>query len=207
MKIIKKYFPDLSTEQENQLSNLELIYKRWNSKINVISRKSIKDINTHHILHSLSIVKIIKFRKDSKIMDLGTGGGFPGIPLAIMNPQANFILIDSTRKKIKVVKEVCDLIKIKNIEAHHMRAEHIDEKFDFIISRGVTQMNKFIKLTQNKFNHEHKNNLENGIIYLKGGDLKIELNNIQHTSYDIADFFKEDFFLSKKIIHISKNEL
>ena len=207
MKIIKKYFPDLSTEQENQLSNLELIYKRWNSKINVISRKSIKDINTHHILHSLSIVKIIKFRKDSKIMDLGTGGGFPGIPLAIMNPQANFILIDSIRKKIKVVKEVCDLIKIKNIEAHHMRAEHIDEKFDFIISRGVTQMNKFIKLTQNKFNHEHKNNLENGIIYLKGGDLKIELNNIQHTSYDIADFFKEDFFLSKKIIHISKNEL
>lgn len=207
MKIIKKYFPDLSTEQENQLSNLELIYKKWNSKINVISRKSIKDINTHHILHSLSIVKIIKFRKDSKIMDLGTGGGFPGIPLAIMNPQANFILIDSIRKKIKVVKEVCDLIKIKNIEAHHMRAEDIDEKFDFIISRGVTQMNKFIKLTQNKFNHKHKNNLENGIIYLKGGDLKIELNNIQHTSYDIADFFKEDFFLSKKIIHISKNEL
>ncbi len=202
MQVIKKYFKDLTSEQYNQFSNLPALYNYWNKKINVISRKDIQHIEIHHILHSLSIAKVIDFKDKTSILDVGTGGGFPGIPLAILYPKCNFILIDSVAKKIKVVDNIIEEIGLKNSTTLNLRVENLNQKFDFIVSRAVTNMSKFKRYVKGKIIKEQNNNLNNGILYLKGGDLVQELHNIEHKIYNISDFFDEKFFDSKKIIHI-----
>ena len=202
MHIIQKYFKNLTENQYHQLSKLPNLYNFWNEKINVISRKDIKDIEIHHILHSLSIAKAIDFKDKTKILDIGTGGGFPGIPLAILFPKCNFILIDSIKKKIKVVNNIIDEIGLQNTIALDLRAENLNQKFDFIVSRAVTNMSKFKSYTKGKINKKQNNKLKNGILYLKGGNLDQELYNLKHKAYNISDFFNESFFDSKKIIYI-----
>ena len=203
MQIINKYFPDLTDNQIKQFSNLQYLYEHWNSKINVISRKNIDTLYTNHILHSLAIAKVIKFEKGTKILDIGTGGGFPGIPLAILFPEVDFLLVDSIGKKIKVVNEVSSAIGLTNVSTLHERAENIKETFDFIVSRAVTNMTDFKKWVKGKFNNTHNNTLNNGIFYLKGGDLSEELKGIPHIKHEIADLFEEEFFKTKKVICIS----
>ena len=202
MQIIHKYFPDLSEKQIKQFTALQELYEHWNSQINVISRRTISELYLHHVLHSLSIAKVIAFEKGTKILDIGTGGGFPGIPLAILFPQADFLLVDSIGKKIKVVDEVISAIGLSNVRTMHERSEKINEKFDFVVSRAVTNMTDFKEWVKGKFNKKHSNKLKNGILYLKGGDLSEELRGISHTKYDISDFFTEDFFETKKVIYI-----
>lgn len=202
MQIIKKYFKDLTELQYNQIAKLPILYKYWNEKINVISRKDIKDIETHHILHSLSIGKIINFKDKTKILDIGTGGGFPGIPLAILYPKCNFVLVDSIGKKIKVVNNIIEEIGVKNCIALNLRAENLDQKFDFIVSRAVTNMSKFKRYASGKINTKQKNKIKNGILYLMGGDLDKELSKIEYKTYNISDYFDESFFKTKKIIHV-----
>ena len=202
MELIQKYFTLLTKKQINQFSQLQELYAYWNSKINVISRKNIDALYTNHVLHSLAIAKFIKFKHGTSILDVGTGGGFPGIPLAILFPNVNFLLVDSIGKKIKVVNEISKSIGLSNIKTKHERAENIKEKFDFIISRAVTNMNKFKKISKGKIKKEKKNTISNGIIYLKGGDLSEEMKGISHESLDINIFFEEDFFISKKIIYV-----
>ncbi|MAO34089.1 MAG: 16S rRNA (guanine(527)-N(7))-methyltransferase RsmG [Flavobacteriales bacterium] len=203
MQIILKYFPELSDRQVKQFSELQALYEYWNSQINVISRKDISEIYKNHILHSLAIAKIICFKNGTKILDVGTGGGFPGIPLAILFPDVNFLLVDSIGKKIKVVKEISTCIGLKNIRYQKERVENINETFDFVVSRAVTNMTEFQKWVKGKFSKIHNNILKNGILYLKGGDLLDELKGIDHEQYEIADFFYEDFFHSKKVVYIS----
>ena len=203
MQIIHKYFPDLTEKQIKQFADLQPLYEHWNAQINVISRKNMDTIYTNHILHSLAIAKVIQFEKGTKILDIGTGGGFPGIPLAILFPEADFLLVDSIGKKIKVVNEVSNAIGLTNVRTLHERAENIKENFDFIVSRAVTNMTDFKKWVKGKFNKSHNNTLNNGILYLKGGDLSEELKGISHQQYNIADFFKEDFFETKKVVYIS----
>jgi len=203
MQIINKYFPDLTDNQIKQFSNLQYLYEHWNSKINVISRKNIDTLYTNHILHSLAIAKVIQFKKGTKILDIGTGGGFPGIPLAILFPEVDFLLVDSIGKKIKVVNEVSSAIGLTNVSTLHERAENIKETFDFIVSRAVTNMTDFKKWVKGKFNNTHNNTLNNGIFYLKGGDLSEELKGIPHIKHEIADLFEEEFFKTKKVIYIS----
>jgi len=203
MQIILKYFPDLTEKQVQQFTDLQNLYKHWNAQINVISRKSIDELYLSHVLHSLAIAKIIQFEKGTKILDIGTGGGFPGIPLAILFPEVEFLLVDSIGKKIKVVKEVSSAIGLTNIRTMHERAENIKDTFDFVVSRAVTNMTDFKKWVKGKFNKKHNNSLKNGILYLKGGDLYEELRGISHTKYEIADSFDEEFFETKKVIYIS----
>ena len=202
MQILHKYFSNLSGKQIKQFSELQELYEYWNSQINVISRKDISELYINHVLHSLAIAKVIQFKKGSKILDLGTGGGFPGIPLAILFSDVNFLLVDSIGKKIKVVNEVSASIGLTNIRTTHKRAENINETFDFVVSRAVTNMSNFKKWVKGRFNKTHHNTLKNGVLYLKGGDLSEELKGISHTQYDIADFFKEDFFKTKKVVYI-----
>ena len=203
MQKIRKYFPDLTKKQIKQFTDLQKLYEHWNAQINVISRKDIDELYTNHVLHSLAIAKVIAFEKGTKILDIGTGGGFPGIPLAILFPEANFLLVDSIGKKIKVVNEVSSAIDLSNIRTIHDRAENINEQFDFVVSRAVTNMVDFKKWVKGKFNKKHNNSLKNGILYLKGGDLTGELKGISHQQYNIADYFEEDFFETKKVIYIS----
>lgn len=202
MQKIRKYFPDLSQKQIQQFSQLEELYEHWNEQINVISRKDLDELYTKHVLHSLAISKVIKFEKGTKILDFGTGGGFPGIPLAILFPKADFLLVDSIGKKIKVVNEVSTAIDLANVRTMHERAENINEQFDFVVSRSVTNMTDFKKWVKGKFNKKHNNALKNGILYLKGGDLSEELRGISHTKYEIGDSFTEEFFETKKVIYI-----
>jgi 16S rRNA (guanine527-N7)-methyltransferase len=202
MQSILKYFPSLSNKQINQYQELEILYNEWNSKINVISRKNLPELYVNHVLHSLSIAKFISFKKGTSILDIGTGGGFPGIPLAIMFPEVEFLLVDSIGKKIKVVNEITESIKLMNVSTRHMRAENIDSKFDFIVSRAVTNMKDFKKISKGKIKNYHINEIKNGIIYLKGGDLSNEMKNIPHESYNIRNYFSEEFFKTKKIIYI-----
>jgi len=202
MQSILKYFPSLSNKQINQYQELEILYNEWNSKINVISRKNLPELYVNHVLHSLSIAKFISFKKGTSILDIGTGGGFPGIPLAIMFPEVEFLLVDSIGKKIKVVNEITESIKLMNVSTRHMRAENIDSKFDFIVSRAVTNMKDFKKISKGKIKNYHINEIKNGIIYLKGGDLSNEMKNITHESYNIRNYFSEEFFKTKKIIYI-----
>ena len=202
--IIFRYFPDLTATQKVQFNQLDELYRFWNAQINVISRKDIDKLYLHHILHSLAIAKVIEFRADEKVMDVGTGGGFPGIPLAILFPETNFHLVDSIGKKIKVVQEVSKAIGLTNLKATHARAEQIDEKFDFIISRAVTQLKDFYPWVRKKFNTQSKNKLPNGVLYLKGGDLTQEfkesgLKRIQQ--FAINQYFEEDFFDTKYVIY------
>ena len=202
MQIIRKYFPNLSEKQIRQFSHLQKLYEHWNAQINVISRRNISELYTNHVLHSLAIAKVIQFQIGTKVLDIGTGGGFPGIPLAILFPETEFLLVDSIGKKIKVVNEVSSVIGLSNVRTMHKRAENINETFDFIVSRAVTNMTDFKKWLIGKFNKTHRNSLNNGIFYLKGGDLTKELKGISHQQYNIADFFEEEFFESKKVIYI-----
>lgn len=204
MQIVHKYFSGLSDKQVKQFLDLEQLYVYWNSKINVISRKSVDQLYINHILHSLAIAKVLAFRKGTKILDVGTGGGFPGIPLAILFPDVDFLLVDSIGKKVKVVNEISTSIGLKNICTMHERAENLNETFDFIVSRAVTNMSDFIRLVKGRFkNNNNHNILDNGILYLKGGDLSVELRGIPHQQYEIAEFFEEDYFKTKKVIYIS----
>ena len=202
MSIFLKYFSRLNETQLSQLNDLKQIYEDLNKNVNVISRKSIDNINVFHILHSLSINKVIEFKRNTKVMDLGTGGGFPGIPLAITNPNVNFTLVDSIKKKTDIVKTVSTKLNLNNVKVLNLRAENVEEKYDFIVSRAVTNMKRFLKLTKNKLQQKSINELKNGILYLKGGDLSEELKGIAHQSFAIANFFEEKFFESKKVIYI-----
>lgn len=204
MKVILKYFPNISEKQKEQFSKLQELYSEWNSKINVISRKDMDNLYLKHVLHSLSIAKVIDFVDGTKIIDVGTGGGFPGIPLAILFPNVEFLLIDSIGKKIKVVNEIVENIGLRNLQAEHKRAEQVEGKFDFVVCRAVTRMKVFQQWVRKMISTKQKNILFNGIIYLKGGDLTDELQGIKNVDiYDIPEFFEEDFFKTKKIVYIS----
>ena len=203
MEAILKLFPDLSENQILQFQKLQSLYEDWNSKINVISRKDIDELYTRHILHSLGIAKIIEFRPGSKIMDVGTGGGFPGIPLAILHPEVDFYLIDVIAKKIKVVNEVAAGLGLKNVQAEQKRAELVKQEFDFIVSRAVTNMPDFVKWVDDKVAKKQNHELANGILYLKGGDLTEELKDFpKATQYNLSDFFTDEFFETKKVVHL-----
>ena len=203
MDLIQKYFPELSDVQKQQFEALQGVYEDWNSKINVISRKDIQALYLKHVLHSLAIAKVQKFKPNTQILDVGTGGGFPGIPLAILFPEAKFHLVDSIQKKINVVSAVVQALKLKNVTATHQRAEAVEGRFDFVVSRAVTTMPNFVKWVKNKIKKEQNHSLSNGILYLKGGDLSEELSSYKtKTIYDIAAFFEEDFFETKKVVHL-----
>ena len=203
MEAILKQFPDLSENQILQFQKLQSLYEDWNSKINVISRKDIDELYTRHVLHSLGIAKIIEFRPGSKIMDVGTGGGFPGIPLAILFPEVDFYLIDVIAKKIKVVNEVAAGLGLKNVRAEQKRAELVKQEFDFIVSRAVTNMPDFVKWVDDKVSKKQNHELANGILYLKGGDLTEELKDFpKATQYNLSDFFSDEFFETKKVVHL-----
>lgn len=203
MKLLLSYFPHLTEVQIKQFEDLQNLYEDWNSKINVISRKDIDELYTRHVLHSLGIAKVLEFKPGSRIMDVGTGGGFPGIPLAIMFPEVDFYLIDVIAKKIKVVNEVASALGLKNVKAEQKRAELVKDNFDFIVSRAVTNMPDFVDWVSDKVKKESKHQLKNGILYLKGGDLTEELSSFPNaTQYDLFEFFKEDFFETKKVVHL-----
>ena len=203
MEEILKQFPNLTENQIKQFEKLQYLYEDWNSKINVISRKDIDELYSRHVLHSLGIAKIITFANRSKIMDVGTGGGFPGIPLAILFPECDFYLIDIIAKKIKVVNEVANALGLTNVKAEQMRAENVKQEFDFIVSRAVTNMPDFVSWVKDKVRKSNKNDLPNGILYLKGGDLTEELKDFPKAKeYNLSDFFKEEFFETKKVVHL-----
>ena len=202
--IIFHYFPDLSDSQKIQFSKLFDLYKDWNEKINVISRKDIDNLYVNHVLHSLSIGKIISFNPGAKILDVGTGGGFPGIPLAILFPETQFHLVDSIGKKITVVKNVAEALNLKNVKAEQVRAEQIKGEYDFIVSRAVTRLKEFYSWVNRKIKKDSMHELFNGILYLKGGDLEEELAELKkpHQIFDISDYFQEEFFETKKIVYL-----
>ena len=202
--IVFKYFPDLSEIQKNQISQLKHLYIHWNNQINVVSRKDIDELYERHVLHSLGIAKVIQFNPGTTILDIGTGGGFPGVPLAILFPEVHFHLVDAIGKKIKVVDEVSKGIGLTNLTCEHQRAEKVKGQFDFIVSRAVTRMSGFMLWTKGKIKKENNNTLENGIIALKGGDLAEELSEIRNKStlYNLSDYFEEEFFETKKVVHI-----
>jgi 16S rRNA (guanine527-N7)-methyltransferase len=203
MDIILKYFPDILEKQIKQFSQLQELYNEWNAQINVISRKDMENLYVKHVLHSLAIAQVISFTDGTKVLDIGTGGGFPGIPLAILFPKVDFLLVDSIGKKIKVVNEVANSIGLKNLRAEHKRAEQVDGKFDFVVSRAVTRMKVFQQWVKKRISVKQKNTLFNGILYLKGGDLTEELKGIKNIDlYDIPNFFEEEFFKTKKVVYI-----
>lgn len=203
MEEIIKYFPNLSDIQIEQFQKLGEVYPEWNAKINVISRKDIDELYTKHVLHSLAIAKIQSFVPGTFVLDVGTGGGFPGIPLAILFPETRFYLIDVIAKKIKVVQAVVDAIGLKNVKAEQMRAENVKGDFDFIVSRAVTNMPDFVSWIKDKVKKQNKHELKNGILYLKGGDLTEELKDFpKATEYNISEFFDNEFFETKKVVHL-----
>jgi 16S rRNA (guanine527-N7)-methyltransferase len=202
--IISHYFPNLSDKQKKQFAQLGPLYKEWNEKINVISRKDIDNLYINHILHSLAIAKVIQFKPGASILDVGTGGGFPGIPLAILFPESEFHLVDSIGKKITVVKEIAGAIELENVNADQIRAEQIKFKYDFVVSRAVTRMKEFYGWINMKIKPNSIHDLDNGILYLKGGDLEEEMDELKkrYKLYDLTEFFQEDFFETKKIVYI-----
>ena len=199
-----KYFPELTPHQIEQYELLAKEFLSWNEKINLISRKDTENIFEHHILHSLAIAKVCKFKPQCEIMDIGTGGGFPGIPLAIMFPETKFYLVDSIGKKIKVVQALVQALGLKNVEAEQIRAENVNRQFDFMVSRAVTYLPDFMQWTKGKFSKIQYHDLANGVLYLKGGDLTEELSTIKnkYKIYDIDNYFEEEFFETKKVIHV-----
>ena len=203
-ELIEKYFPELSAEQKNQFEKLDGLYREWNEKINVISRKDMDSLYEKHILHSLGIAKVMQFAPGTNVLDIGTGGGFPGIPLAILFPQVQFTLIDSIGKKITVVKEVSEGVGLKNITAVHGRAEDLKGKFHFIVSRAVTQMPVFLRWLKGKFEKEQINQKHNGVLYLKGGDLSEELSGLNTEIFELKNYFEGEFFDTKKVVYLSK---
>ena len=204
MKNIQKHFPDLTPKQLEQFAALGDLYPEWNAKINVISRKDIEQLFTNHVLHSLAIAKLIQFQDGSKVLDIGTGGGFPGIPLAIMFPEVSFTLVDSIGKKIAVVREVVTALGLKNVKAVHGRAETVLGKFDFVTNRAVTRMINMLPWVEGKISPTSNHEIPNGIISLKGGDLDEELAEIkqQSKSWEICDFFDDPYFETKKVVHV-----
>ena len=202
--LIFHYFPNLTANQKDQFSKLFDVYKKWNDQINVVSRKDFEFFYERHVLHSLGIAKIIRFQPETSVLDVGTGGGFPGIPLAIMFPETDFLLVDSIGKKIKVVNAVQEELGLMNVRAEHRRAEEVKEKFDFVISRAVTRMNEFLPWVQGKFKSKGRNGYPNGIFYLKGGDLTEELKEVKQYMevIELSDFFKEPFFETKKVVYV-----
>ena len=203
MELIEKYFQNLTETQRSQFQKLENLYQDWNLKINVVSRKDIDELYLRHVLHSLGIAKVIKFKNGTQVLDVGTGGGFPGIPLAIMFPEVQFHLVDSIAKKIKVVDEVKEGLGLTNVRTSHARVEEIHERFDFIVSRAVAAMPTFVRWVKGKIAKEQTHELKNGILYLKGGDLSEELKDYRTTTiYNLSDYFAEDFFETKKVVHL-----
>lgn len=204
MELISKYFPNLSKTQIAQFEALYALYIEWNEKINVISRKDIENLYEHHVLHSLAIAEIIKFQPETSILDVGTGGGFPGIPLAILFPESTFVLIDSIGKKIKVGTEVSTSIGLKNITLKHLRVQEEKAKYDFVVSRAVMPLGDLIKLVQKNISKKHKNVLPNGLICLKGGELHHEILPYKNIAelYEVSDYFKEEFFKTKKAVYV-----
>ena len=203
MELILKYFPDLTDTQINQFKMLEDLYKDWNSKINVVSRKDIDELYLRHVLHSLGIAKVMKFTDGSSILDVGTGGGFPGVPLAIMFPNCKFHLVDSINKKLKVINAVAESIGLDNVKTTHSRVEAIEETYDFIVSRAVTAMPEFTKWVKGKIAKKQQNEFKNGILYLKGGDLTEELQQYTNVkAYLLSDYFEEDFYDTKKVVYL-----
>ena len=203
MNIIKSNFPTLTNSQLFQFESLTKLYRDWNNKINVISRKDISELNIRHILHSLSIAKIIDFKSKSKILDVGTGGGFPGIPLAIMFPEVSFHLTDSIGKKIKVVQAVVDELGLRNVKAEKIRAEDVDQTYDFVVSRAVANMTDFVKIVNDKISPINNHPFKNGILYLKGGDLSSELKSFKSVkTFNISDYLNDSFFETKKIVYL-----
>lgn len=203
MTIIQKYFNDLTNEQLTQFAKLELLYKDWNSKINVISRKDIDELYLRHVLHSLSIAKLISFKDGTSILDVGTGGGFPGIPLAILFPNCRFHLVDSIQKKITVVNNVVKELDLKNVKTSCSRVEAISEKYDFVVSRAVTNMKDFVSWIKFKINKNSFNDFKNGVLYLKGGDLEDELKSFKNVkTFELSEIFNEDFFIQKKVVYL-----
>ncbi len=202
--LILSHFPNLTEDQKEQFGRLKELYMDWNSQINVISRKDTENFYERHVMHSLAIAKVTTFKEGTKLMDIGTGGGFPGIPLAILFPDCKFLLVDSIGKKIKVVKEISKTLNLKNVRATHERAENINEQFDFIVSRAVTAMPAFLSWTKGKFLKENKNEFKNGILYLKGGDLSKEMTPIKKAIqyFDIKDFYDGEFFDTKKVVYV-----
>lgn len=205
MEILLKYFTDLTDQQVDQFSRLSSLYDEWNSKINVISRKDIEQLYERHVLHSLAIAKIIRFKPGTTVLDVGTGGGFPGIPLAIFFPETNFMLIDSIGKKIKVVNEVANALNLTNVKATHTRVEDVNQKFDFVVSRAVTAFPRFVSMVRSKVSPLGNNPIANGILYLKGGDFGEEIGPFRNqiNVYELTDFFQEEFFETKRLIHLA----
>lgn len=203
-QLILTYFPNLSETQVAQFDRLQELYEDWNSKINVISRKDMDQFYVHHVLHSLGIAKVMAFQPGTKVLDIGTGGGFPGIPLAILFPDTHFHLVDSIGKKIGVVKDVAKQLKLSNVEPQQARAEELVRKYDFIISRAVTQMVNFYPWVKNKIKKEDINEFQNGILYLKGGDVDEEMEALDksYVVYHLEDYFKEEFFQTKKLVYM-----
>lgn len=204
--VIFKYFPDLTAKQQEQIIQLMPLYTEWNAQINVISRKDIEELYVRHVLHSLAIAKVQAFLPGAQVLDIGTGGGFPGIPLAILFPETEFILVDSIGKKIKVVNEVAKALGLTNVKGVHARAEDIDSQFDFVVSRAVTRMKPFYGWTKGKIKKESNHELPNGILYLKGGDLTEELleSKLRYKMYELPTYFSEDFFDTKKIVYVPR---
>ena len=207
VELIQKYFPSLTEKQIEQFTKLDELYKEWNEKINVISRKDMDSLYEKHILHSLGIAKVMAFSDRTKVLDIGTGGGFPGIPLAILFPEVHFTLVDSIGKKITVVKEVSEGIGLKNITAIHSRAEDIKGQFHFVVSRAVTQMPVFLRWLRGKFDKEQFNPKHNGVLYLKGGDLAEELAGLKSEIFNLKDYFEGEFFETKKVVYLSKGNI
>ncbi len=204
VSLILKYFPEITDEQKQQFEKLEQLYTEWNEKINVISRKDMDGLYEKHILHSLGIAKVMPFADGTKVLDVGTGGGFPGIPLAILFPEVSFTLLDSIGKKIKVVEAVSEGLGLKNVTAVHGRAEKLKEKFHFVVSRAVTQMPEFLRWLKGKFEKEQFNEKHNGVLYLKGGDLAEELAGLRCEIFQLKNYFEEEFFDTKKVVYLSK---
>jgi 16S rRNA (guanine527-N7)-methyltransferase len=204
MDIILKYFHDLTNLQKEQFSKLPELYSHWNEQINVISRQDIENLFEKHILHSLAIAKVVNFKNGTEILDVGTGGGFPGIPLAILYPECQFHLVDSIGKKIKVVTEIAQALDLKNVRAEQIRAEQIDYEYDFVVTRAVTRVKPFTEWMRGKFNQNQYNKLKNGILFLKGGDLSEELKEYgkKTKTYELYELFDEEFFETKKIVYV-----
>lgn len=205
MTIIQKYFTNLTGLQVEQFAQLEALYNDWNAKINVISRKDIQNLYEHHVLHSLGIAKVVNFRDETTVMDLGTGGGFPGIPLAILFPHVQFHLVDSVGKKVKVANEVATAIGLKNVKFSHARAEEIKEQYDFVVTRAVMPMVDLLKVARKNIKKEQHNAVPNGIIALKGGELNGEIASMKNiaTVWELSDFFDEEYFKTKKVVHVT----
>ena len=204
MEQIQSYFPNLTSNQIRQFKQLPSLYEHWNTQINVVSRKDVDALLERHVLHSLGIAKVMSFESGSNVLDVGTGGGFPGIPLAILFPEVNFFLVDSIGKKIKVVQAIVDSLELQNVRAEHKRAEKVEEKFDFVVSRAVTRMPDFLKWIRNSFKKECTNEFPNGLLYLKGGDLTDEMTSIDnyYNEFLLSDYFQEDFFATKKVVYV-----